>query len=106
MEKAIAECDVDMSVTRKGSLLNIHFSKEAPYDYETAYTDKKMSVAALWNLRGAQRRHFPDTPRPVRDLHSQETEVKIGKVIAGLPSLDATKPYRDIRLVLLYRLSA
>lgn len=80
MEKAIAECDVDMSVTRKGSLLNIHFSKEAPYDYETAYTDKKMSVAALGNLDEFNSDVFP-AHRGLFVISTITTEAKIGKVI-------------------------
>ena len=72
MEKAIAECDVDMSVTRKGSLLNIHFSKEAP--------DKKMSVAALGNLEEFNSDVFP-AHRGLFVISTITTEAKIGKVI-------------------------
>lgn len=93
MEKAIAERDVAMSVTREGSLLNIHFSKEAPYDYETAYADKKSPVAALWYLEMLNGGIFP-AHRGLFVISTVMTEAEIDKAIAVFAhSLDVIKPY-------------
>lgn len=93
MEKAIAERDMNMSVTREGSLLNIHFSKEAPYDYETAYADKKTPVAALWYLEMLNGGIFP-AHRGLFVISTVMTEAEIDKAIEVFAhSLDVIKPH-------------
>lgn len=93
MEKAIAERDMNMSVTRACSLLNIHFSKDAPYDYETAYQDKKCPVAPLWYLTMLNGGIFP-AHRGLFVISTVMTEADIDKAISVFEkSLDAIKPY-------------
>lgn len=93
MEKAIAERNLNMSVTRTCSLLNIHFSKEAPYDYETAYADKKCPVAALWYLSMLNGGIFP-AHRGLFVISTVMTEAEIDKCIEVFAhSLDVIAPY-------------
>lgn len=92
MKKAIEEHQVNMSVTREGSLLNIHYSKDAPYDYETAYADK-IPVAALWYLSMINGGIFP-APRGLFVISTVMTEAEIDKAISVFSdSLDVIKPY-------------
>ncbi len=62
----------------QGFSANIHFSKEAPYDYETAYTDKR----CRWPLWGVEFNSdvFP-AHRGLFVISTITTEAKIGKVI-------------------------
>lgn len=58
MEKAIACQNVPMSVTREGSLLNVHMSAEKPHDYDTAFR-AQTPVSKLWYLEMVNRGIFP-----------------------------------------------
>lgn len=92
MNEAIGARGLNMSVTREGSLLNIHFVKEAPYDYETAYADKN-PAAALWYLAMLNGGIFP-APRGLFVISTVMTEKEIDRaveVFAG--SLDTIAPY-------------
>lgn len=92
MEKAIAERDMNMSVTREGSLLNIHFVKEPPYDYETAYADKT-PVSPLWYLAMVNGGIFP-APRGLFVISTVMTDAEIDKAIEVFAhSLDVIRPY-------------
>ena len=92
MEAAIEKHQVNMSVTREGSLLNIHFVKEAPYDYETAYADKT-PASPLWYLTMLNGGIFP-APRGLFVISTVMTEAEIDKAIQVFDhSLDVIAPY-------------
>jgi glutamate-1-semialdehyde 2,1-aminomutase len=92
MNKAIEDHQVNMSVTREGSLLNIHFVKEPPYDYETAYADKT-PVSPLWYLEMVNGGIFP-APRGLFVISTVMTEKEIDKAIEVFAhSLDVISPY-------------
>lgn len=92
MNKSIETHNVNMSVTREGSLLNIHFVKEAPFDYETAYADKT-PVSPLWYLTMLNGGIFP-APRGLFVISTVMTEKEIDKAIQVFDhSLDVIAPY-------------
>lgn len=92
MERAIAERALNMSVTREGSLLNIHFVKEPPYDYETAYADHN-PAAPLWYLAMLNSGVFP-APRGLFVLSTVMTEAEVDKASEAFAhSLDVIAPY-------------
>lgn len=92
INKAIAAHNVNMSVTREGSLMNIHFVKEAPYDYETAYADKT-PVSPLWYLTMLNGGIFP-APRGLFVISTVMTEEEIDRAIQVFDhSLDVIAPY-------------
>ena len=94
MMDAIAERDMNMCVTKEGSLLNVHYTKEIPYDYEAAYADKT-PVAALWYLTMLNGGIFP-APRGLFVISTVMTEKEVDKAIEVFAhSLDVIKPYMN-----------
>lgn len=94
MNRAISERNLNMSVTREGSLLNIHFVKEPPYDYETAYADKN-PASPLWYLAMLNSGVFP-APRGLFVISTVMTDAEIDKAISAFEhSLDVISPYLD-----------
>ncbi len=80
VRKAIEKHGVNMSITGEGSLSNIHFSKEAPYDYETAYADKRCPASPLWYLCMLNEGIFP-APRGLFVVSTAMTENEIDKAV-------------------------
>lgn len=49
MEKEVSKRKLPITICREGSLMNVHFTPEKPYDYISAYKHKK-DILKLWHL--------------------------------------------------------
>jgi glutamate-1-semialdehyde 2,1-aminomutase len=79
-EKEIKKRKLPISITRDGSLLNIHMIAEKPYDYETAYEANK-DIGKLWHLEMLNRGIFP-AQRGLFVISTVMTEEVIDKTTA------------------------
>lgn len=91
-EKVIQETEVSACVTRAGSILNIHFQKEKPYDY-LSKTDVDKKIMDLYFLELLNRGIFHAT-RGMWVLSTVTTKEDIDKAGTALREvLTIVKPY-------------
>jgi glutamate-1-semialdehyde 2,1-aminomutase len=91
-ENEIGKRKLPISITREGSLLNIHISAEKPYDYETAFKSNK-AINKLWYLEMLNRGIFP-APRGLFVISTVMTEEVIDRIIPTFAeTLDVMAPF-------------
>jgi glutamate-1-semialdehyde 2,1-aminomutase len=90
-EKEIKKRKLPVSITREGSLLNIHMSSEKPYDYETACKSDN-DILRLWYLEMLNRGVFP-APRGLFVISTVMTDEVIDTAASAFAgALDVIAP--------------
>ena len=80
LQQIIQKLALPVSITRAGSLLNLHFLADKPFDYETAYHPEKKAFARLYHLEMLNRGIFC-APRGTIVLSTVMTNKEIDKAI-------------------------